>query len=316
MEKLITGIHHVTALAGDPQKNVNFYAGILGLRLIKRTVNFDAPEVYHFYYGDEYGMPGSILTFFPYPGIAKGRKGWGMANVISFSVQADGLEYWESRLSRFNIPFHREQSRFDETVIGFEDHDGLRLELVFNDNDKRPVFTYGYIPTDFGIKGFYGVEIWEERYERTAAALTGLLDHKQVAQEGSRFRYATVDSPGNYIDIVSISEGRKGLGGGGTVHHIAFAVPDHESQEKAHHKIMEGGLNPTSIVDRQYFQSIYFREPGGALFELATAGPGFAIDEPVESLGESLKLPPQYEPYRDRLEKTLHPINLNPSDYR
>jgi glyoxalase family protein len=317
MEKLITGIHHVTAIAGDAQKNIDFYAGVLGVRLVKRTVNFDASGVYHFYYGDEIGHPGTILTFFPYQGLISGRHGKGMLNTTSFSVAAGALDYWMARLKQFNIDFKAPVERFQqELVIYFEDEDGLGLELVFNDNDQRPGFTYGHIPVEHSIKGFYSVEIWEEGYERTAGLLTEHLDHTLVAEKGNRFRFAATDSPGNYIDILCSPDSLKGLSGSGTVHHIAFSTPDRATQEAVRLKIVKRMLNPTPILDRNYFTSIYFREPGGVLFEIATAGPGFGIDEPAASLGEALKLPPQYEPEREHLERELPPIVFDIKNFK
>lgn len=219
MDNLVTGIHHVTALAGNPQKNIDFYAGILGLRLVKKTVNFDAPEVYHFYYGDEMGMPGSILTFFPYGNIAKGRHGKGMLNTTSFSVPMSSFDYWLERLKKFGVNFKPPQQRFnDEAYIYFEDEDGLGLELVFNDKDERKGFSYGHIPIEYAVKGFYNVEIWEEGYERTAALLTEQLDHKLISEQSNRFRFAAQDTPGNYVDIICAPDSLRGLGGGGTVH--------------------------------------------------------------------------------------------------
>ena len=197
MSQLITGIHHVTAIAGNAQKNIDFYAGILGLRLVKKTVNFDAPEVYHLYYGDEQGLPGSILTFFPYGDIQNGRHGKGMLNTTTFSVPLESIAYWQKRLKQFNINYKPAQDRFgSEAVIYFEDHDGLGLELVFNDSDKRPGFSYGHIPAEYAIKGFYNVELWEEGYERTAGLLTEQMDHKLIAEKGNRFRFAATDAPG------------------------------------------------------------------------------------------------------------------------
>jgi len=317
MSQLITGIHHVTALAGNSQKNIDFYAGILGLRLVKKTVNFDAPEVYHFYYGDEMGSPGSILTFFPYGDIMKGRHGKGMLNTTTFSVPLASIGYWEKRLQQYNISYKPAQERFNgEVVIYFEDHDGLGLELVFNDKDVRPGFTYGHIPIEHAVKGFYNVEIWEEGYERTAALLSEQMDHRLIAEKGNRFRFAATDSPGNYVDILCSPDSLKGLGGNGTVHHIAFSTPDHKTQEEARIKISRRMLNPTPVLDRQYFTSVYFREPGGVLFEIATAGPGFAIDEEKEHLGESLQLPSQYEQHRSQIEKSVAPITLTVDNFR
>lgn len=316
MEKLITGIHHITALAGDAQPNIDFYCGILGIRLVKKTVNFDAPEVYHFYYGDETGSPGSILTFFPYQGLARGRHGKGMLNTSSFSVPAASLNYWMERLKKFNVSFKGPEDRFEETVLYFEDHDGLGLELVFTDRDQRKGFSYGHIPAEHSIKGFFGAELWEEGYERTAGLLTEQMDHRLIAEKGNRFRFAASDSPGNYVDIICSPDSLKGLGGAGTVHHIAFATPDDKTQLEVRKKIAQRMLNPTPVLDRNYFTSIYFREPGGVLFEVATAGPGFLIDETKEELGKELKLPAQYESFRQQIEKAVVPISIDTGKYR
>lgn len=316
MANLIQGIHHVTALAGDPQRNLDFYTGILGLRMVKKTVNFDAPEVYHFYYGDQTGQPGSILTFFPYEGIQRGRHGKGMLNVTTFSVSSSSIGYWEERLKKFHINYNPAQDRFDgEAAIYFQDPDGLGLELIFNDKDKRPGFTYGAIPLEHSIKGFYSVEIWQEGYERTAGLLTEALDHKLIAEKGNRFRFATSNEPGSYLDILCSPDSLKGLGGGGTVHHLAFNTPTQETQLAVRAKIMEAGYNPTPVLDRQYFESIYFREPGGVLFEVATAEPGFAIDEDIQNLGGELKLPPQYESKRQLIETAVKPVHFNPKKF-
>ena len=317
MEQLITGIHHVTAIAGKAQTNIDFYAGILGLRLVKKTVNFDAPEVYHFYYGDEAGLPGSILTFFPYGSIQAGRHGKGMLNTTSFSVPSGSIGYWQARLQQFGIRYKPVQERFDqEAYLYFEDPDGLGLELVFNDRDLRTGFTYGAIPPEHAIRGFYHVEIWEEGYERTAALLTEQMDHTLIAEKGNRFRFAATDSPGNYIDILCSPDSLRGLGGNGTVHHVAFATANEQTQQAVRTKIAQRMLNPTPVLDRQYFTSIYFREPGGVLFEVATAGPGFAVDEEPQHLGEALKLPEQYEPHRAQIEQAIEPVELTWNQYK
>jgi glyoxalase family protein len=316
MSKLITGIHHVTALAGDPQKNLDFYCGILGVRLVKKTVNFDAPEVYHFYYGDETVKPGTILTFFPYKDIAPGRHGKGMLNTTCFSVPSASMNYWLERLKKFAVNYKSPVERFEnEAAVYFEDPDGLGLELIFNDTDTRPGFTYGHIPLEYSIKGFYNVEIWEEGYERTAAVLTEQMDHTLVAEKGNRFRFAATASPGNYIDILCSPESLRGLSGGGTIHHIAFATPDSQTQLQARERIIKRMLNPTPVLDRQYFTSVYFREPGGVLFEIATSGPGFTIDESKEHLGETLKLPSWYETYRNQIEQAVIPVSFKPGEY-
>lgn len=316
MEQLVTGIHHVTAIAGDAQKNLDFYTGILGIRLVKKTVNFDAPEVYHFYYGDEAGLPGSILTFFPYQGLVRGRPGKGMLNTTAFSVSAASLDYWLERLGRFRIEYKKPVERFDgEVVVPFGDPDGLGLELVFNSKDERPGYTYGHVPAEHAVKGFYSVEIWEEGYEQTAGLLTGQLDHKLIAEKGNRFRFAAADTPGNFVDIICSPDSLKGHPGSGTVHHIAFATPTKETQLEVRERIAKSLFNPTLVLDRSYFTSIYFREPGGVLFEVATAGPGFAIDEPKEHLGETLKLPDWYESARPEIEKALTTVTLNIDQY-
>lgn len=316
MDKLITGIHHITALASDAQHNIDFYCGVLGLRLIKKTVNFDAPEVYHFYYGDETGQPGTILTFFPYQGLSGGRQGKGMLNTTCFSVPLSSIGYWEERLKKFGINYKGPTDRFEETAIYFEDGDGLGLELVFTDKDSRPGFSYGHIPVENSIKGFYSAELWVEGYERSAALLTEQMDHVQIGEKGNRFRYAAADAPGKYIDLVCTPDSLKGLSGAGTVHHIAFSTPDAQTQQDVRVKISQRMLNPTPVLDRNYFTSIYFREPGGVLFEVATAGPGFLVDEKKEELGTALKLPDQYESYRDQIEKAVVPINLNFEKYK
>ncbi|CAN5589756.1 ring-cleaving dioxygenase [soil metagenome] len=317
MGNLITGIHHVTAIASDAQENIDFYAGILGVRLIKQTVNFDASGVYHFYYRDEVGHPGSIITFFPYQGLVSGRQGKGMLNTTTFSVPVASLDYWLKRLKQFNIDYKNPAERFDgELVVYFEDGDGLGLELVFNDKDNRPGFTYGHIPLEHSIKGFYNVEIWEEGYERTAGLLTEQLDHELIAEKGNRFRFAATNTPGNYVDIICSPDSLKGLSGSGTVHHLAFSTPDKTTQAEVRLKIVKRMLNPTPILDRNYFTSIYFREPGGVLFEIATAGPGFDIDETPDHLGEALKLPLQYETERQQIESHLPPITVDIKNFK
>ena len=317
MDKLITGIHHVTAIAADAQKNIDFYAGILGLKLVKKTVNFDAPEVYHFYYGDDAGTPGSILTFFPYAGVVNGRHGKGMLNTTTFSVSISSMDFWLERFKRFDVPHKKPQERFaNEAAVYFEDADGLGLELVFNYKDKRQGFTHGHIPAEHAIKGFYSVEIWLEGYERTAGLLTEQLDHILIGEKGNRFRFAATDKPGNYVDLLCSPDSMKGLAGSGTVHHIAFSTPDRKAQEEVRLRIVKRMLNPSPILDRNYFTSVYFREPGGVLFEIATAGPGFGVDESPEQLGQTLKLPAWFEKDREHLEQVLTPIIFNSENYR
>ena len=316
-KQLITGLHHVTAMAGTPQQNVDFYAGILGLRLVKKTVNFDAPDVYHLYYGDETGLPGSIMTFFPFRNIRPGTAGLGQAAVTTFSIPKGSVDYWVKRFVQFGVKHEPPQLRFDETVVRFEDMDGLGLELVANDRDERAPFTYGNIPLEHAIRGFYSIELWESAYERTESLLANQLGHQFVAESGTRRRYSTgaQGKPGQVIDIVWDSKKPYGFGGSGTVHHIAFDTPSDEGQLAVREKLLSAGFHATPVLDRQYFHSIYFREPGGVLFEVATTPPGFLYDESQEHLGESLKLPPWEEHRRDYIERLLEPITLNPEKY-
>lgn len=316
MSQKITGIHHITALAADSAKNLDFYTGVLGMRLVKKTVNFDAPDVYHLYYGDETGSPGSILTFFPYEGMRRGSHGKGLINTTTLSVPYASIGFWEERLRRYQVPCKHPQERLgNEVFMYFEDPDGLGLELVFNDRDERSGFTYGNIPPEHSIRGFYSAEIWASGYERTASLLTGQLDHVMIAEQGNRFRFAARDIPGHYIDILVPHSAGNGMSGAGTVHHLAFSTPDGESQLIVRKKLADRGMKPTPVIDRQYFQSIYFREPAGILFEVATEAPGFSVDESPDALGEELKLPPRYEAFRPQIEKGLKPLVVRPESF-
>lgn len=315
MSKLITGLHHITALSSNAQMNVNFYAGILGLRLVKKTINFDDSEVYHLYFGNKQGSPGTIITFFPYSGIPQGRKGKGQLTVTSFSIAENAIEYWMKRLDKFNVPYEEPQKRFDEQFIYFEDHDGLGLELVANSSDERPGFSYGNIPLEFSIKGFYGITLSEECYEKTAGLLVGQMDHRLIAEKGNRFRYSAADHPGEFIDVLCNPDTLKGIAGYGTIHHVAFATANEKNQLEAREKLLKFGLNVTPVLDREYFHSIYFREPGGVLFEIATIPPGFTVDEPLEQLGQSLKLPHWQEKNRAHIENSLTPIQFDMKRY-
>lgn len=312
MKRNITGLHHVTALTSDAQENLDFYAGVLGLRLVKKTVNFDAPEVYHLYFGNETGEPGTIMTFFPYKGMPNGRKGNGQVTVTSFSVNEDSIDYWMKRLARFNVDFNKPKERFQETYIYFEDYDGLGLELVANANDTRQAFTYGNIPEIHSIKGFYSITLAEEYYERTAGLLMSQMDHDMAGEEENRYRFTTGGSKWGFTDILHQPNHYHGRGGAGTVHHVAFATPDDETQSEFRERLLTGDLvSPTPVVDRQYFHSVYFREPGGILFEAATCDMGFTLDESKEHLGEELKLPSWEEKNRISIERELDHVELN-----
>ena len=294
MEKLLTGIHHITAIAQNTRENLDFYTGILGLRLVKQTVNFDDPGVYHLYYGNETGMPGSLLTFFPYARWKSGRKGTSMVYTTAFSVPLASRDYWVERLRRFRVAQQPIQERWGkEPFLYFEDRDGLGLELVFTDQDARPVFSYGHIPAAYAIRGIHHATIWEADVAPTIRLLTEHLQHRLIEEHDNRFRLTTDDDrPGHYVDLLHMPGSPKGLPGWGTVHHIAFATPGRKSQDDLRQRLIDSGFQPTSVLDRHYFTSVYFREPGGVLFELATTGPGFMIDETQEELGTSLKWPP------------------------
>jgi glyoxalase family protein len=311
MSQLVTGIHHVTALADDAQKNIDFYTGILGLRMVKKTINFDAPDVYHLYYGNETGSPGTIMTFFPYSGLRQGRAGKGQMTVTSFSVPDTSLDYWLKRLEKFKVKFSKPQQRLDgELFVSLDDVHGLGLELVFNKNDHRNGFSYGQIPLEHAVKGFYGVVLSEEGYEKTAGLLSGIMDHNLITEKGNRFRYSASGKPGDFVDVLCVPDSLRGMPGSGTIHHLAFATPDDASQLEARELLLSKGYDVTPVMDRQYFHSIYFREPGGVLFEIATLPPGFAVDEDPKHLGEALKLPPWVEPHRAEIEEGLDVVNV------
>ena len=310
------GIHHVTAICGDPQRNLDFYAGMLGLRFVKRTVNFDDPETYHFYYGDGEGRPGSILTFFPWPGAHRGRVGPGQVAVTSFAVPTKAMGFWIQRLVQHGLKFQGPAPRApgtSEQVISFQDHDGLLLEIVASPEAGSREGWGGApgIDSENSLRGFHSVTLWQDQGDGTAELLTDVLGFKQVAEVGSTRRFAAGDQgPGTMFDVRNVGGFPAGIGGVGTVHHVALRVADDRTQLEVRDRVADAGLGPTPVIDRQYFHSVYFREPGGVLFELATDPPGFAIDEPRERLGERLMLPPQYEASRSRIEAALPPIHL------
>jgi glyoxalase family protein len=308
----IEGLHHVTAIAGEPQPNINFYTGVLGLRLVKLTVNFDDPTTYHIYYGDGQGHPGTILTFFPWPGAMRGRIGTGQLTVTSFAVPEKSLPYWRRHLSKRGVEFDAATSDFGEEMLFLRDPDGLQLELVSTANaDPHRVWERGPVPSEHAVRGFHRVTLSENGYERTASLLTEALGFKQIAREGSRFRYAVQNNrPGAILDLVCVPEGRSGRVAVGTVHHVAWRTATDAEQVQWRDALTRLEYDVTPIIDRQYFHSLYFREPGGVLFEIATDPPGFATDETVERLGTSLKLPSWLEKARPELERVLPRIEL------
>src|ERR1700722_16125597 len=309
-----TGIHHVTGIASDPQRNLDFYAGVLGLRLVKRTVNFDDPQTYHLYYGDEVGDPGTIMTFFPWPGARQGRQGVGQVAVTSFSILPSAVGFWVERLVRHGIAHEGPTKRGDaERVIACKDHDGMMIEIVAHAGaEARPA--WGGAPgisRDNAIHGFHAVTLWVERGEGTERVLTDTLGFRAVREEDGVRRFAAGDGgPGKLVDVRTVGGFLHGTSGAGTVHHVAWAVATDADELSVRARVEKAGLHPTPVIDRNYFHSVYFREPGGVLFELATNAPGFAIDEPVERLGERLMLPHQYEAHRAEIEAVLPPIHL------
>jgi glyoxalase family protein len=309
---IIEGLHHVTAIASEPQTNINFYTGILGLRLVKVTVNFDDPTTYHLYYGDGQGHPGTIMTFFPWPGAFKGRIGSGQLTVTSFAVPEKSLPYWRERLRERRVEFDEATSDFEEELLFLRDPDGLQLELVSTSNaNPDRVWERGPVPTEHAVRGFHHVTLSENGYERTASLLTDMLGFKQIAKQGNRFRYAVANgAPSTIVDLVCAPEGRPGRVAVGTVHHVAWRTATNAEQVQWRDTLTKLEYDVTPIIDRQYFHSIYFHEPGGVLFEIATDPPGFATDETVARLGTSLKLPPWLEEDRRELERLLPRVEL------
>ena len=308
MTARLTGIHHVTAIASDPQKNLDFYAGVLGLRLVKQTVNFDDPGSYHFYYGDALGSPGTLLTFFAWPGGRRGRPGLGQVTAASLSVAPNALEFWRERLTEHGAMVGASETRFGETVLPFHDPDGLRLELVPAAGDARPGWADGPIPAPYVIRGVHAVTLPEQSVDRTAALMTGTLGFEAVQTEGDWTRYTLGD--GTFADVQAAPTFLPGQIAVGNIHHIAWRTPDDAQQGTWLREISGLGLGVSPVMDRDYFHSIYFREPGGILFEIATDSPGFATDEVPEALGTHLKLPTQYEADRPQIEATLPPIKV------
>jgi glyoxalase family protein len=307
MENNILGLHHITAIAGQAQRNYDFYTRVLGLRLVKKTVNFDDPGTYHFYYGDQMGTPGTILTFFPWEGIQKGHTGTGMATEIGYAVPKGSLEFWNNRFNELNVTHGAINERFGEQYLPFEDPDGLLLNLVVSAaEDNRQPWTTQQVGEEAATKGFHSVVLTVRKAEPTARVLTDIFDYSLLTQEGNRYRFVTAVVPNaNIVDLVEEPNGQPGHNAGGTNHHVAFRAKDDNLMMEFREKVQGAGLSITEKIDRNYFYSLYFREPGGVLFEIASDNPGFATDESVADLGTHLMLPPQYEGYRKRIEEVL-----------
>ncbi|MCE4049383.1 MULTISPECIES: ring-cleaving dioxygenase [Bacillaceae] len=312
MSKKTMGIHHITAIVGHPQENVDFYAGVLGLRLVKQTVNFDDPGTYHLYFGNEGGKPGTIITFFPWAGAKQGVIGDGQVGVTAYAVPAGAMAFWEKRLESFQIPFTK-MERFGEQYLEFDDPHGLHLEIVERADGETNTWTFGGVTPEVAIKGFAGATLLSAQPEKTADLLENVMGLELVGKEGDFARYRATADIGNIIDLKLTSIGR-GQMGVGTVHHIAWRAIDDADHLDWQEYIADNGYGVTAVRDRNYFNAIYFKEHGEILFEIATDPPGFAHDESQQTMGESLKLPAQYEQHRAQLEKVLIPIEVRPLD--
>lgn len=310
--KKTAGIHHITAIVGHPQENVDFYAGVLGLRMVKKTVNFDDPGTYHFYFGNEGGKPGTIITFFPWADAQKGKIGDGQVGVTSYAVPAGSLSFWKKRLEKFDIDY-KTQERFGETYVTFTDPHGLKLELVEREQGEQNTWIIGEVTPDVAIKGFAGAILYSSQPAKTAALLEDVMGLEKVGEEDEFVRFQAYGDIGNIIDVKITANGR-GQMGVGMVHHIAWRAEDDEDQLDWKKHVQQNGYMVTPVKDRNYFNAIYFREHGEILFEIATDPPGFAHDESSETMGTQLKLPEQYEQYRGRLEKTLIPVEVKNLD--
>lgn len=306
------GIHHVTAIATDPAANADFYRNVLGMRLVKRTVNFDDPTTYHLYYGDRAGNPGTVMTFFPWPGAPRGRLGAGQATVTTFSVPEGSLGWWAGHLGALDIDFTRPAERDAEDVLSLRDPDGLVIELAASpDHHDTDPWDGGGIPVDHAVRGIRAVTLTENRVEDTAAMLTDQLGFRLEGESADRARFRTAaagDGVGTIVDVLARPAAERGHVAAGTVHHVAYRAPDGPVQASWREDLIAQGVGVTEIRDRNYFTSIYFREPGGVLLEIATDGPGFDYDEPLLELGRSLRLPPWLEPDREAIAAALPPL--------
>jgi len=311
MNPSILGIHHVTAITADAQRNIDFYYGVLGLRLVKLTVNFDDPTSYHLYYGDEFGRPGTIITFFAWRHAFHGRVGPPQVTAVSFAVPNGALEFWRQRLKEHQVEVQLSETRFGEQVLSFADPDGMQLEINATIHLGGQIPTGGPVPAENAIRGFHGATLSEEGYENTAKLLTDVMGFRSEGSEENRFRYcAPTGEFASVLDLLCTPEGRRGDMGAGVVHHVAFRTPDDEQQEAWRTKLVQLGHNVTPVIDRKYFHSIYFREPGGVLFEIATEPPGFTADQTAEQLGTKLMLPSWLERDRSKLERALPRLQL------
>ncbi len=312
MSKKTAGIHHITAIVGHPQENVDFYTGVLGLRLVKQTVNFDDPGTYHLYFGNEGGKPGTIITFFPWANARQGKIGDGQVGVTSYVVPKGAMGFWEQRLAKFGVPATK-MERFGEQYLEFDDPHGLHLEIVEREEGEKNTWQAGEINSDVAIKGFGGATLLSVRPDETAQLLENVMGLQKVGQEGDFIRFQSSADIGNIIDLKLTTIGR-GQMGVGTVHHIAWRAKDDEDQLEWQKYVADSGYGVTAVRDRNYFNAIYFKEHGEILFEIATDPPGFAHDESLKTMGEKLMLPEQYETHRDQIERALIPFEVRELD--
>jgi glyoxalase family protein len=310
MSASINGLHHVTAISGAPQRNFDFYVKVLGLRFVKRTVNFDDPSVYHLYYGNEIGAPGTAMTFFPWEHLPPARRGTGEVALTAFAVPTGSLDFWRERLKRLGVPHGEAEPRFDEPALTLTDPDGLPLALVASSEpDPRAPWTTPAIGADHAVRGFHGVTLMLDVGAATAELLTEVMGYRHSASADGVHRYVAPDAAtARYVDVIEAPDRAPAGSGRGAIHHIAFAVADDGAQDRFRKRLIDAGHRVTPRIDRTYFHSIYFRTPGGVLFEIATEGPGFTVDEPRTSLGQDLKLPPQHQHLRARLQQFLPPL--------
>jgi glyoxalase family protein len=309
---MLNGLHHITAIAGPAQENLDFYAGVLGMRLVKRSVNQDDPGTYHLFYADAEGHPGSDLTFFPWPQLAPPRPGHGRAMEVALEVPAGGTAFWGARLEKYGARLGAVETRFDRKTLPLVDPHGLQLALVEGlAGAPRPFAPWdgSPVPSEWQIRGLFGAQLWEHDAEATTAFLTAVLGFEPLGSENGWTRYGFKDSAG-IVDIRETPSVRRGAWGVGSVHHLAWRVDDEEQQVAVRAQIESAGTRATPVIDRFWFKSVYFNEPGGVLFELATDGPGFAIDEDRAHLGEALVLPPFLEPDRASIEAALPPLSV------
>jgi glyoxalase family protein len=310
----MTGLHHVTAICSRPSRNLDFYTRTLGLRLVKKTVNFDDPSTYHLYYGDEAGRPGTILTFFPWENAGAGQAGVGFTHETAFRVPAEALGYWTHRFVAHGVAHEPLGTKFGERVLPFRDPDGLRLALVGAADSAEPAsWAGGDVPREHALRGFHGVTLLLEDKSATGAVLRTVFGYEDIGSEGAITRYRLADQEiGSEFDIHESPGFLRGRIGRGSVHHIAFRAADDAVQADMAQRVREThGIETTAQLDRRYFRSVYFREPGGVLFEIATDGPGFTVDEAREDLGTALKLPPFLEPRRSEIEAALPPLETS-----